>query len=719
MRVLAFREGKMATEVLNQQELLEDFEYWLKKAKGISGFPKAGRQRDAIRHEVRKALQGVVPFTPEAVLEAVKARREGSVRTTERDDPLGLFLEFFESEYYTDEEPEAAPEEPAESPPEEPLPAAMLPAERSGTPRTVIGRVALTIRSPARTGGFAFWVEDNPDIHLEAGTLVTAESPDDSYKVRVTGIVIDVHATSDVETPIDSFYGHGYGNPQQQVATKLTVVTVGEVETVYRSDGRAEPVRGNWPVFFADATEIRQAYGAEIDPRYEVVGGFTYDYGRRPVAIPLDVRYLVGYEAAHVNIAGTSGAATKTSYGLFLLLSLLAYGGRPDLPDDMRDGIAAVAFNVKEADLMRIDRMPQDWDEVRKRLQSPRHRNDLTLWEALKDPGEQYPIDPLRLKERFRFFAPQTPTGGLLTARQYGPTEGFSYACMDLAETRSLHMLLDPKDLDDLSTALISDLTEVLSTRKDGGSFSEMLELLQRLTKTPTGKGLDRWVSLGPESGTHHHLATVNKVLNRLQNAIGRQLSGLLNQSDLRARPIPVHTLRPGDLWVIDISKVHDKGQRLIFHTVVRTIYRILESKRTNETRVKIGPENVDVSPFPGRVVVFVDELNKFAPGGREYSAIKEDILEVTARGRSVGLSLIGIQQLASKVDDEVLANSNTLVIGRTHAAEIRSPAYNWLPQGLKERAVTLDKGWMLLWHAVHKRPVFLRFPVPLHFLEG
>jgi DNA helicase HerA-like ATPase len=113
--------------------------------------------------------------------------------------------------------------------------------------------------------------------------------------------------------------------------------------------------------------------------------------------------------------------------------------------------------------------------------------------------------------------------------------------------------------------------------------------------------------------------------------------------------------------------------------------------------------------------MIFVDELNKFVPAGREYSALKRDIVEMAARGRSVGMALCGAQQLASKVDEEVLANTSTFAVGRSHAVEIRKPPYGWLAEGLKERATTLDKGWMLLWHALHKRPVIIHFPLPLH----
>ena len=51
-----------------------------------------------------------------------------------------------------------------------------------------------------------------------------------------------------------------------------------------------------------------------------------------------------------------------------------------------------------------------------------------------------------------------------------------------------------------------------------------------------------------------------------------------------------------------------------------------------------------------------LDELNKYAP--REgWSPIKEVLLDIAERGRSLGLILIGAQQTASEVERRVVAN--------------------------------------------------------------
>jgi len=495
--------------------------------------------------------------------------------------------------------------------------------------------------------------------------------------------------------------------------TKLPLVMSVKVEVVRRSDGRTEPVRGVWPVTFATAKEIREAYGAEISPSHEILAGFTYDEQRNPVPITLDARYVVGYEAAHVNISGASGVATKTSFALFLLYGLLSksepsseYGERSI------DSVAAIAFNVKEADLMFIDQLPNSWDELKKWEQHARLSSSIRLWQQAK---ENYRIDPLKWgKEgKFRFFAPMRfkPTGGVLSQRTDGSVTPFNYALRTLIDSGvgSLYTLFDIEDLDEKALALIVSMTEV--AKHKGFSFQELIDEVKKILGGTSSRSGDRgdWFSFG---NTTHHKATALKILNRLDYALENQLKGVVLKSENTDNPIPISTLRPGQLWIVDITQLSDKGQRLVFQTIVRTVFRKLEERKILELT---GQLTGDLKDFPKHVVIFVDELNKFVPAGREYSGLKADIVEMAARGRSVGMALIGAQQLASKVDEEVLANTSTFAVGRSHPVEIRKTPYAWLAEGLKERAMVLDKGWMLLWHSLHKRPVLIHFPLPLH----
>jgi hypothetical protein len=282
----------------------------------------------------------------------------------------------------------------------------------------------------------------------------------------------------------------------------------------------------------------------------------------------------------------------------------------------------------------------------------------------------------------------------------------FNYSLKTLIETGvgSLYTLFDVEDLDDKALALIASMSEVSKVR--GLTFETLIRELE--TSLQRGDRGD-WFNFGD---TSHHKSTAYKILNRMKHAIDNQLRGVIVKSENDDKPIPVDKIRPGQLWVVDLTQLSDKGQRLVFQTIVRTVFRKLEERKSLEIAGQLSGE---LREFPRHIVIFVDELNKFVPSGREYSALKGEIVEMAARGRSIGMSLIGAQQLASKVDEEVLANTSTFAVGRSHAVEIRKPPYAWLVEGLKEKAMILDKGWMLIWHCLHKRPVLIHFPIPLH----
>jgi DNA helicase HerA-like ATPase len=76
---------------------------------------------------------------------------------------------------------------------------------------------------------------------------------------------------------------------------------------------------------------------------------------------------------------------------------------------------------------------------------------------------------------------------------------------------------------------------------------------------------------------------------------------------------------------------------------------------------------------------VVLDELNKYAPREGD-SPIKQILLDLAERGRSLGVILIGAQQTASEVERRILANCAIRVAGRLDAAEAVRPEYGYLP---------------------------------------
>lgn len=372
------------------------------------------------------------------------------------------------------------------------------------------------------------------------------------------------------------------------------------------------------------------------------------------------------------------------------------------------EGIGVVAFNVKERDLLDILKFKERFkslDEVIKYLReadlNENIRRSAELWRATKEEG----IDPFELlsKDNVKIFE---------------PGKDFKFGFLDLLELGDwtpdvLRMLFEKEDIDEKFEALLISLVEDSEFR---GSFNNLIEKLRSKLSEDKSSG-SKWqqrqyITIG---NVPHHVSTVNKFLNRLKVSL-EQLSLIISRDEPRCqnKRIPLYDLKPGSLFIINIEPLPDKGKRLVFFSVLKVLNKILEAKKEGNDSVRIWGDDYETKDFPKRICVFIDELNKFVPAGKAYSAIKAPIIDIAARGRSIGLSLIGAQQMATQVDGEVLANTSTQVVGRSHPVELKGGVYDWLGS-LKERVMVLKHGEIIVNHAIHNAPVLLRFPIPLH----
>ncbi len=116
---------------------------------------------------------------------------------------------------------------------------------------------------------------------------------------------------------------------------------------------------------------------------------------------------------------------------------------------------------------------------------------------------------------------------------------------------------------------------------------------------------------------------------------------------------------------------------------------------------------------MPRKVIIFVDELNKYAPARERSSSILEQVLDIAERGRSLGVILISAQQFMSAVHGRVTGNAATLVVGRSGSAELAAPAYRFLNTDVRGNLTRLSKGELLLSHSIYRQPVKIIFPRP------
>jgi hypothetical protein len=120
-------------------------------------------------------------------------------------------------------------------------------------------------------------------------------------------------------------------------------------------------------------------------------------------------------------------------------------------------------------------------------------------------------------------------------------------------------------------------------------------------------------------------------------------------------------------------------------------------------------------------VVVFVDELNKYAPMDGPDTYVRKMLLDLSERGRYLGLVLFSAQQFRSQVQRRVVGNAGTGVYGRMDADELATPGYGTLSPATKIKLATLPKGELMLRHPHFTQPIFVKFPRPavLNSREG
>ena len=92
---------------------------------------------------------------------------------------------------------------------------------------------------------------------------------------------------------------------------------------------------------------------------------------------------------------------------------------------------------------------------------------------------------------------------------------------------------------------------------------------------------------------------------------------------------------------------------------------------------------------------------------------MKDMLIDIAQRGRSLGVLLLGAQQTASRVAQEVLENAAIRVTGRLDSAEAERAEYGWMLPSTRARARLLKPGTMVISQPAIPVPLVVNFPFP------
>ena len=392
--------------------------------------------------------------------------------------------------------------------------------------------------------------------------------------------------------------------------------------------------------------------------------------------------------------------AAKTSYATFLLYSIFKSGVVQDSASTR-----ALIFNVKGEDLLFLDKnngeMGVSHPEAAQKYQT------LGL-----QPGPFTSVE---------FTAPPVTTGALAPAvdsRRIG-VSAYHWDLVQFARDSLLPFLFADRgamsNLGFLIDQVTSQLARVAVGQKgpglkvedwDGGNsggqdFASLgkteLKSFQDLVGYIEYKLLGSEDDSGREGkGDPHWMArqqtgTLMAFCRRLRSAAAAA-GHLIRGDQIGAPPDPLGG--NSQVTVVDIHQLPATAQMFVVGGLLKKVFSAKESGR------------------PGKVYVVLDELNKYAPREGE-SPIKDLLLDIAERGRSLGVILIGAEQTASEVERRVVANAAIRVVGRLDAGEADHSSYRYLSPVLQRRSLLLSPGSVIIQQPELPTPLVINFPFP------
>ncbi len=542
-----------------------------------------------------------------------------------------------------------------------------------------LGRVVATERKPNTPHEFHFWTAINSPVGIGTIVRVDGAQPMDGRIPHIYGIVVEGFSYTDLQSPMHDVLGHdglptlaGFASTERAEIRLYTAAVLRQIP-----EEPLQPVPMG-QVFLAEEADVHVALRMDSYLKEGADTGIpvgVYRAGGTDAVIYLDADFLLGPEAAHLNITGVSGLATKTSAVEWLLASLFTH-----FPEE-KGSIAAVCFNVKGPDLCYLDQPGKV------------ETTDEALYEKLG-------VEPKPF-QNVEYFAPYTAKGLALntfrnneelldnvTPLTWGLREVLQYA----------EVLLNKDDIDAKADALIDFITENVVDKEfpaDG--------VLAKNHRVESFADLDAWFrdvlqgleKKNGESWRTHHVATIRKVRNRLSN-ISTRCAGLVTDSGA-VSDLPFGSFVDKTVYVVDVANLEEDAQDLIFARIVSKLREHLE-------RRDLGVKHL---------VVFVDELNKYAPGDGPETYVRKMLLDIAERGRYLGLVLFSAQQFRSQVHRRVVGNSGTALFGRMDPDELSTPGYAVLSPATRTKLATLEKGQLMIRHPHFTQPIFVRFPRP------
>jgi len=552
--------------------------------------------------------------------------------------------------------------------------------------RRIIGKVSATEKYPSSCDEFQFWLSD--DVILSPFDIVLVQNKTDNSITY--GVVQDIFHITDGTGHISNYVSSDFGNLEAEPMTRRLSLSYAKVSVIHNTKGNYMPVFEGAAVYTADENDIKIALGLDkIDEKTAIPAGLMK--GSNDVSVPIMYNgdFLIGPEGAHLNISGISGLATKTSYIMFLLKAIQY---------KRKDDVAIIVLNVKGDDLLHLHQPNKKITEVQRKE-----------WDDLGIPCTPFEnvkyLYPYKKQKDKLYANTALPSEDL--ADQFDMNQAANYVYTYEHDISKVDMLFANVDDPNWTIESILNYIDYGQEFKGDLSWSDYKDVLKEFCSKGSSKANTSGILI---QSWQRFRRLINNSIN--DDIFVNAKSSAKEQHQVYLSD-EVLNINGGEMIVVDIAGLNEQLQCFVFGDIIRTVYSLKHGD--------FDPENRTSSkPIPNKIIVFVDELNKYAPStSYKNSPLLANLLDITERGRSEGVVLFSAEQFRSAVHDRIKGNCSTNAYGRTNAIEVSRPDYKFIPTVYANMMTRLEKGDLIIQHPVFKTLLKIQFPYPSYNQGG
>ena len=550
-----------------------------------------------------------------------------------------------------------------------------------------IGKIIATEKQPSTIEEFTFWTKK--DLKLKPFDVVVVDHIKDANDEpsKTFGVGEEISHITDSPSSLAGYISSDFGDINSDAYTERIGMNYVKCKVVGNDKGIYIPVQEGRKVFLANEEQIMEALGLK-DVKNPLPAGYIEMYdgdNKQTLPVHFNSHFLIGPEGAHLNIAGISGLASKTSYAMFLMKAIQDVAMK-----EKKESVAFIMMNVKGTDLLNIDHLNERKDEI----------------EEIRPVYEKLGME-MKPFQNVKYYYPYSKDFTTYTYEkekniknrmEAGKAFQFKYLFETDEDKECLDLLF--ANIDDPNETIESIINYIISNGQGFKGVETWEDFKNALyAQTQAGKTKTQGGDTISVMSWRKFYRLFNKSYLKCQQMFTNQLGKSVRLRD------QVEQISKNDVMVIDVAKMDEESQGFVFGDVMRAVYNL-----------KLGSSMRPDEEIPDRIIIFIDELNKYASNDvPKSSPILRQLLDITERGRSLGIVLFGAEQFVSDIHKRVKGNCATQAFGRTNAIEITKEDFRFVPSVYKTMLTRLKQGEYIIQNPVFRSMLNIKFPKPIY----